>query len=97
MTGKLLAVVVAGALVAGSAGVAVAQYGTGQQETRQAKLRAADACALLVRDSYRRFTDFTPDGENFTADVLKNGKVFEVLIDPGTGKVQPQIVPARPM
>lgn len=91
MTGKRLAVIAAGALVAGGSGIAIAQRGTGRQGAHQVELRAAEARSLLVRDGYRQYADFIPDGKNFTADVLKNGRVFEVLIVVSTGQVQPQV------
>jgi hypothetical protein len=91
MTGKFLTIVVAGALVAGAAGVALAQSSGRTLPPGQRGLRATHALNMLEHQGYTQIADFSRAGKNFTADVTKNGKTFEVLVDQSTGQIQPQI------
>lgn len=52
--------------------------------------RMTDALNLLEAKGYGAFSDFRPDGKDYTASVSQDGRRFTVLVDPDSGQVTRQ-------
>jgi hypothetical protein len=91
MRGRLTAVTLAGALIAGSGGLAFAQtpYPSAQPAWRTQGLRATRALNLLENQTDGQFSNFSASGADFTADVTKDGKTTAVLVRPDRHQIQP--------
>ncbi|HEX2941180.1 MAG TPA: hypothetical protein VHO91_09040 [Rhodopila sp.] len=82
---------VTGALVAGTVmtatgGAAWAANGvTGWQDGN----RATHALNMLEDQGYTRFSHFQASGQDFTADVVKDGRTMQVRINPDSDAIQP--------
>jgi hypothetical protein len=49
--------------------------------------RATMALNALESQGYTRFSNFRPDGRDFAADVIRDGRTMHVLIAPETGNI----------
>jgi hypothetical protein len=52
--------------------------------------RMTAALNALEANGYGDFSNFKPDGSNFSATVTRNGKQATVVVDPDTGQVTRQ-------
>jgi hypothetical protein len=59
------------------------------QRTNPQAMRATHALNMLEAQGYGDFSHFRRAGDNFTADVMKDGRAMQVLINPGTNVIQP--------
>jgi len=82
---KSMTVLAAGMLTVSCAGAAMAAPGAGNW--RQQGRRATTALNLLEEHSDGQFSNFTADGQDFSADVTKNGQIVHVTVYPDTGQV----------
>ena len=90
MKGRLMTLGVAGAMVIGG-GVAFAQtpYPLPQPGWKTEGLRATRALNLLENRGDGQFSNFNASGDDFTADVTKDGRTTAVLIRPDPKHIQP--------
>ncbi len=80
---RLASAVLAGVFCVATGGVAVgAPAATAERMTH--------ALNLLEAQGYGSFSNFAPDGKNFTATVNENGQRFTVLVDPDSDQVTRQ-------
>jgi hypothetical protein len=102
---RLASILLAGAFLAGSAGMAFAATPSPAPATpaphamahrapakggTSAGNRMTQALNLLEAKGYGDFTNFKADGSNFTATVAQNGQHFAVLVNPDSGQVTRQ-------
>jgi hypothetical protein len=102
---RFASILLAGAFLAGSAGMAfaatpspapatpaphaMARHAAGNGGTALGN-RMTQALNLLEAKGYGDFTNFTAEGGNFTATVDQNGQHFAVLVNPDSGQVARQ-------
>lgn len=82
---RLASAVLAGVFCAATGGVAVAVGAPAATAERM-----THALNLLEAQGYGSFSNFAPDGKNFTATVNENGQRFTVLVDPDSDQVTRQ-------
>jgi hypothetical protein len=52
--------------------------------------RETQALNLLEAKGYTSFSNFRPDGSDYSAKVMKNGRDMTVIVDPGNGHITTQ-------
>jgi hypothetical protein len=60
------------------------------QRINQTENRETKALNLLEAKGYASFSNFKPDGKDYSATVAKNGHNMTVMVDPVSGRVTTQ-------
>ena len=92
----LLLAATAGAFAAGATTNAASPAGTSPPRTNQQRInnllnnenRETAALNLLGANGYPAFANFRPDGKNFEATVMRNGKNDTVVVNPDAKTVK---------
>jgi hypothetical protein len=79
---RLASAVLAAAFCVATAGVALAADNSAERMTH--------ALNLLEAQGYGGFTNFAPDGKDFSASVSRNGQGFTVVVDPDSDQITRQ-------
>jgi hypothetical protein len=90
MSSRLINLGLAVAMVAGSCGVAVASPANPWQRGNDQSRRATHALNMLEAQGYGDFSHFRKAGDDFTANVMKDGRTMQVLVNPDTNQIQPE-------
>jgi Peptidase propeptide and YPEB domain len=79
---RIASLLLAGAVLAASGGLALAAPGSAARTTQ--------ALNLLEAKGYGSFSNFKQDGADFEATVKQNGQSFTVTVNPDTGQITRQ-------
>jgi hypothetical protein len=95
MMAKLTGIALAGTMMIGCCGAAFAQsnddqLGPNWNAPDIQGMRATHALNMLEAQGYGQFSHFRQAGNDFTADVRKNGRTMQVLINPDSSQIVPE-------
>jgi hypothetical protein len=84
---RLALAVSAAFFCAATGGVALAASETAAVPAADTAQRMTRALNLLEAKGYGAFSNFAPDGKNFTATVTEGSRHFSVIVDPDSDQV----------